>query len=73
MSHGCSSKCGFAIESNAYLAGDDKRAKEDSLVGPLLERDVEMGFGPVEVDEGGQDGGYFYFCADEDVADHGRE
>jgi len=57
----------------AYLAGDDKRAKEDPLIGPLFECDVEMGLGPVEIDECGQDGGYFYFGPDEDVVDHGCE
>jgi len=53
------------------LAGGDKCAKEDPLVGPLFECDVEMGFGPVKIDECGQDGGYFYFGSDEDVVNHG--
>jgi len=73
VSHGRSSKCGSWFRNVAYLAGGDKRAKEDPLVGPLFECDVEMGLGPVEIDECGQDRGHFYFGPDEDVVDHGCE
>ena len=58
---------------NAYLAGRNKRAKEHPLVGPLFECDVEMGLGPVEIDECGQYDWHFYFGPDENVVDHGRE
>lgn len=34
---------------------------------------MEMGLGPVEIDECGQDDGHFYFCPDEHVVDHGCE
>ena len=57
----------------AYLAGHNKRAEEHPLVGPLFECDVEMGLGPVEIDECGQDDGHFYFCPDKHVVDHGCE
>jgi hypothetical protein len=55
------------------LARDDEGAKEYSFVGPLFECDVEVGLGPVEIDECGQDDRHFYFGPDEDVVDHGRE
>jgi hypothetical protein len=32
-----------------------------------------MGFCPVQVDEGGQDDGNFYFSAREDIVDHNIE
>jgi hypothetical protein len=55
------------------LACDNEGAKEYPFVGPLFECDVEVGLGPVEVDECGQDDRHFYFGPDKDVTDHGGE
>jgi len=52
------------------LARNDERAKEYPFVGPLFECYVEMGLGPVEVDECGQDDWDFNFGPSEDVVDH---
>ena len=60
-------------EMLAYLACDDEGAKEYSFVGPLFECDVEVGLGPIEIDERGQDDRHFYFGPDEDVVDHRGE
>lgn len=55
---------------DAHLASNDEGAKEYPLIGPLFEGDVEMGPGPVEIDEGGQDNRDFYFGTSEDVIGH---
>ena len=42
---------------STYLVGEDECAEEDALVGPLLEGDLDVGLGTLDVDEGDQEGG----------------
>ena len=42
-------------DKSTYLGRNDQGTEEDPLVCPLLESDVEMGAGAVEVGEGGED------------------
>ena len=42
---------------STYLVGEDECAEEDALVGPLLEGDLYVGLGTLDVDEGDQEGG----------------
>jgi hypothetical protein len=56
---------------DAYFTRYDEGTKKYTFISPLFEGDVEMGLGPVEIDEGGQDDRHFYFGSSEDIIDHG--
>ena len=56
-----------------YLVGKNESTEEDALVGPLLERDLDVGLGPVDVDEGDKDGRDLDLCLLDDVCDEPEE
>ena len=58
---------------STYLVGEDECAEEDALVGPLLEGDLDVGLGTLDVDEGDKEGRYFDFCLVENVSDELEE
>jgi hypothetical protein len=62
-------RCG----AETYFGSTHECAEEHPLQCPLLEGDVEMGLGPVDVDEGGEDHGCGDLCTGEDVRDKGGE
>ena len=55
------------IVKDAHLVRKDECAEEDPLIGPLLERDLNVGLGPVDVDEGNEDGRDLDLCLVDDV------
>ena len=55
------------------LGGADKRTQKYSFMCPLLQSDVEMRLGPVDVDKGAEDGWHRHFSACDDVGDEGGE
>ena len=60
-------------DKSTYLGRNDQGTEEDPLVCPLLESDVEMGAGAVEVGEGGEDHWQLNLCASENIVDEGGE
>ncbi|KAJ2957462.1 hypothetical protein NUW54_g14596 [Trametes sanguinea] len=56
-----------------YLVGEDKCAEEDALVCPLLEGDLDVWLGAVDVDEGDEEGGDLDLCLVDDVCDELEE
>ena len=56
-----------------YLVGKDECAEEDTLIGPLLEGDLDMGLCTLDVDEGDEEGGDLDLCLGEDVGDELEE
>ena len=52
-----------------YLVSEDECAKEDTLIGPLLQCNLEMGLGPVDVDEGDEESWDLDLCLLDDVVD----
>ena len=61
------------ISALAHLGRNDQGTEEDPLVCPLLESDVEMGAGAVEVGEGSEDHWQLNLCASENIVDEGGE
>lgn len=54
-----------------YLARNHDSAKKDALARPFFERDLEMRFGSVDIDERNEDGGNGDLGAGEDIGDKG--
>lgn len=52
------------------FAGYDEGAKEYTFICPLLEGDVEVRLGPVQIDKGSEDDGHFDLSASDNVVDH---
>lgn len=48
---------GMGSGRGTYLVRDNEGAEEDALAGPLLECDLEMGLGAVDVGKGDEEGG----------------
>ena len=44
------------VVKDAHLVRKDECAEEDALVCPLLERDLDVGLGPLDVDKGHEEG-----------------
>jgi len=56
-----------------YLASNDERAKENTFAGPLLECNLEVGLGAVDVHESDQERRDRHLCASEDIGHKGGE
>lgn len=54
-----------------YLACNHYGAKKDALTRPLLERDLKMRLGSIDVDERNEDGGDSDLGTGEDIGDKG--
>ena len=58
---------------STYLVGEDECAEEDALVGPLLEGDLDVWLGTLDVYEGDEEGRNLDLCLVEDVCDELEE
>ena len=56
-----------------YLVSKNESTKEDALIGPLLEGNLEMRLGAVDVDEGNEEGRDLDLRLVEDVSDELEE
>lgn len=54
-------------QKGTYLASNDERAKEDTFAGPLLERNLQVGLGAVDVHESDQQRRDGYLRASEHI------
>jgi len=61
----------IAREQRQYLARNHYGAKKDALTRPLLERDLKMRFGSVDIDKRNEDGGDGDLGTGEDIGDKG--
>ena len=57
------------VERETYLVSEDECAEEDALVGPLLERNLNVWLGPLDVDEGHEEGQDLDLRLGDDVRD----
>lgn len=60
-------------QTQCLLVSDDEDAEEDTLAGPNAWGRSEVGLGPVDVDEGNEEGGDLDLCLVDDVCDESKE
>lgn len=65
--------CVFEGRIIQVLASNDERAKENTFAGPLLECNLEVGLGAVDVHESDQERRDRHLCASEDIGRKGGE